>query len=336
MSKPYRPWGPLQWLVSRLPQKEWDFLGVLGTEDRCTASYEQLRSSVKHHEFWLIEDPNPTPAGAFASRYQVLKDDLVRLGASPDRFSTAELLENIDTIREKVDAFVSSSNGAIVLDISSMPKWWFFPATRFLLQDARVRSLIITYASAVSYGDQLSSDLDQLAPLPTYDEHRVDEFYAELIIGVGFAPLGLKDMYEKDIGKIRYLFPFPPGPPNFFRNWQFLRSLDEEVENRNLTVEDRWLVHMYDVPSAFDALARFTKRGERSSALAPFGPKTLSLAMCLFALAAEKRGCEPVHAFYTQPRRYALDYSTGIKIVNGLPDIKAYVVKWEGESVYQL
>lgn len=91
---------------------------------------------------------------------------------------------------------------------------------------------------------------------------------------------------------------------------------------------------MYDVPSAFDALRTVTRNGERSCALAPFGPKTLSLAMCLFAIASDRAGREPVHVYYTQPRRYALDYTTGIKVVDGVPDIKAYCLRINGRDLY--
>ena len=155
-------------------------------------------------------------------------------------------------------------------------------------------------------------------------------------MGVGFAPLGLKDLFEAEIEKIRYLFPFPPGPPNYFRNWDFLRKLESEVENRNLRVEDRWQVHTYDVPDAFEALCRATNSGHRTSALAPLGPKTHSLAMCLFALAVEQAGKEPSHIYYTQPRRYAIDYSTGIASHNGDPDTKAYCIKVNGRNLYEL
>jgi hypothetical protein len=217
-----------------------------------------------------------------------------------------------------------------------MPKRWFFPLTRFLLANAAIDTLVVTYASAQKYGKQLSSDPAAPAPLPTFDEPRTSEGYDELVVGVGFAPLGLRDLFEAEIGKIRYLFPFPPGPPNFFRNWQFLRTLESEVENRNLHLEDRFQIHMYDVPGAFEALQKITLNGERSCALAPFGPKTLSLAMCLFALAAETAEREPVHVYYTQPRRYGIDYTIGIRKIDGNADIKAYCLRIGGRDLYKL
>jgi hypothetical protein len=277
-----------------------------------------------------------SPAAAFEARFEEIQARLVAAGVNAEDIRTVDLLQDVDTMEEEINSFLGSSGRRVIFDITSMPKWWFFPLIRLLLDTPLVETLVVTYASAQSYSDQLSSDPSALGPLPTFDEPRTREAYEELVVGVGFAPLGLKDLFEADIGKIRYLFPFPPGPPNFFRNWNFLRTLEAEVENRNLRVEDRWQVHMYDVPSAFDALRTVTKNGDRSCALAPFGPKTLSLAMCLFALASRRAGKEPVHIYYTQPRRYALDYTTGIKMVGGVPDIKGYCLRVNGRDLYQL
>ena len=165
---------------------------------------------------------------------------------------------------------------------------------------------------------------------------RDSNHYDDLVVGVGFAPLGLKDLFESDFEKIRYLFPFPPGPPNYYRNWNFLRSLESEMENRNLETVDRWQVHTFDLPNTFDALCRVTQNGNRTSAMAPFGPKTQSLAMCLFALAAEDVDRAPVHIYYTQPRRYAIDYSNGIAQIDNKPDIKAYCIKINGRNLYTI
>jgi len=333
----YRAWGPLRWLLAKLPPSTaWGLLGVLGTEDRCVATLNELGPTLKGRRFLRIVDPHSSPASAYDDRLDDIQKRILKTRTDAADIRHVNLLQDIDTVIEEVELFLEDNAPNVVLDITSMPKRWFFPLIRFLTESPKVENLIVTYASASHYGEQLSSDLAQLAPLPTFDEPRTDSTYDELIVGVGFAPLGLKDLFEADIGKIRYLFPFPPGPPNFYRNWHFLRTLDKEVENRNLHIDDRWHVHMYDVSNAFEALRRFTKDGIRTSALAPFGPKTLSLAMCLFALAAERKGMEPVHVFYTQPRRYALDYTTGIKIVDGFADIKAYCIKLSGRNLYSI
>lgn len=336
MVSEFRPWGPLDWLLPKLPGGPWGLLGVLGTEDRCTAANTAMHLQLRARRFFKILDPHLSPAAAFGTRFDEIQDRLALAHANAEDIRPVDLLQDVDTMQEELEAFLAVSGPRVVLDITSMPKRWFFPLIRFLMASATVETLLVTYTSAQTYGDQLSSDPAALGPLPTFDEPRTNESYDELVVGVGFAPLGLKDLFEADIGKIRYLFPFPPGPPNFFRNWQFLRTLESEVENRNLRVEDRWHVHMYDVPNAFEALCRLTKDGNLSCALAPFGPKTLSLAMCMFALAAAGAGKEPVHVYYSQPRRYALDYTTGIREVNGIPDIKAYCLRINGRDLYTL
>ena len=336
MAENFRPWGQLNWLMGKLPAANWSFLGTLGTEDRCTAAYLQLAPTVGPKRLLKILDPHIAEAALFHQRFKEIQATFEGGGAGAEDIVEANLLQNIDRIAEISEAFRNESDGKIVLDISSMPKRWFFPIMRFLSQDPEVRDLIVCYSVAGKYGDQLSSDPLPLGPLPTFDQPRAEANYDDLVVGVGFAPLGLKDLFEADIEKIRYLFPFPPGPPNYFRNWEFLRSLESEVENRNLRTEDRWQVHTFDVPDAFEALCRVTNGGDRTCALAPLGPKTHSLAMCLFALALERAGRQPAHVYYTQPRRYALDYSVGTASYDGAPDIKAYCVKLNGRHLYEL
>ncbi|WP_417726208.1 hypothetical protein [Roseovarius sp.] len=336
MADIFRPWGQLQWLMGKLPGGNWSFLGTLGTEDRCTTALSQLAPEIVQQTFIKIYDPHMSPAAAFEARFQEIEKRLSNAGLRPEEIVEADLLQDIDSIEEVSTSFIESASNRVVLDISSMPKRWFFPILRFLLNDQRVETLVVCYSVAERYGSQLSSDPLPLGPLPTFDRPRNLSSYEDLIVSVGFAPLGLKDLFEAEIEKIRYLFPFPPGPPNYFRNWDFLRKLESEVKNRSLKVEDRWQVHTFDLPDAFEALCRATNYGERTCALAPFGPKTHSLAMCLFALSAENAGKEPVHVYYTQPRRYALDYSIGVASKHNQPDTKAYCIKLNGRNLYDI
>lgn len=336
MNSGFRPWGPLRWLLPKLPVQRWALMGVLGTEDRCTAILPEMASWLAAQRFLKIIDPHVSPGGIFDTRLREIERRLLAVGTTTDDIRTVDLLDNIDNMREELELFLAISGPSLIVDITSMPKWWFFPTIRFLLANKSVETLVVTYTSAHAYGKLLSSDPKALGRLLTFDDPRQNDRYDELVVGVGFAPLGLKDLFEADVGKIRYLFPFPPGPPNFHRNWHFLRTLEVEVENRARVAEDRWHVHMYDVPNTFDAICKVTKGGEQSCALAPFGPKTLSLAMCLFALAADRAGKEPVHVFYTQPQRYALDYTTGIGQADGVADIKAYCLRIDGRDLYTL
>ena len=265
MTENYRAWGQLSWLTGRLPDKNWSLLGTLGTEDRCTATHQQIGSRVVNSLFLKILDPQMPPNNSFTERYEEIKCRLLAQGVNQNEIETVDLLQDTDTMEDVVERYMSSASGQLILDISSMPKRWFFPVLRFLLRSDYVQTLVVTYTVAVSYGNQLSSDLLAIGPLPTFDKPRDSNHYDDLVVGVGFAPLGLKDLFESDFEKIRYLFPFPPGPPNYYRNWNFLRSLESEMENRNLETVDRWQVHTFDLPNTFDALCRVTQNGNRTS-----------------------------------------------------------------------
>lgn len=335
--KTYRPWGPLPWLDRKFDSPSWSVLGVSGTEER-GASTLMLIPSTRRKEcrFLRIIDPESANPSEYEDRLDTLAEGLVALGVDQSMMPEVPLLANIDEIRDQVSAFLENSGPDIILDITSMPKWWFFPTLRFLLEDDRAKTLIVTYGSGVKYASHLASNTRALEPLPTFEGQDGRSEHKELIVAIGFAPLELADLYAEPMERVRYLFPFPPGPPHFERNWRFLQDLEERIAHDRRHDDDRWHVNMYDCPSVFEALERFTDKGRRTSALAPFGPKTISLAMCLFSLACEAADRPSVPAFYTQPKRYALNYTTGIKYVNGEPDVRAYAIKIKGRVLYQL
>ena len=233
MAEPYRPWGPLQWIEGKLPGGRWSLLGTLGTEDRCTSVFSRMNQKCQNQTFLKIMDPHVASKSQFVARHREIERLLVDFGMNPDNdLEEVNLLEEIDAVENTVNKFKEASMTKVLLDISSMPKRWFFPVLRFLLSDDSVHTLVVCYSVAASYSDQLSSDPSPIAPLPTFGLSDVEESYDNLIIGVGFAPLGLKELFEWDIGRVRYLFPFPPGPPNYFRNWDFLRKLEKEDVRR--------------------------------------------------------------------------------------------------------
>lgn len=336
----YRPWGQLQWLMEKLPIEDWSLLGTLSTEDRCTAAFTELAPKISQKTFLKILDPQMSPIDEFEKRFRKNKKVLSEAGLDQEKeIDDVELMETSDVIERRFKTFFDSATDNIILDISSMPKRWFFPIMRNLLKDDQnPKTIVVCYSVAQKYGNDLSSDLEALKALPTFDNDLPieDQEYDELIVGVGFAPLGLKELFGYDIDKVRYLFPFPPGPPNYSRNWDFLRNLEDEFEERSRNVNTRWHINTYGIPDAFEAMCRATENGERTSALAPFGPKTHSLAMCLFALSVEKAKKVLVPVYYTQPQRYFPDYSEGIASINGQPDVKAYCIRLNGRNLYEV
>ena len=113
----YRPWGPLQWLIDKLSGRQWDLLGSLSTEDRCVAvlgalSPDRLRTS----RFLKIIDPSPLPTERFELRYQEIAQCLIELGARPEAFRQVDLVQDIDSIREELNAFLGEAGPDIVLE----------------------------------------------------------------------------------------------------------------------------------------------------------------------------------------------------------------------------
>lgn len=335
----YKPWGPLDWLSEKLDMSDWAVLGTIATEERCSAVPEAMSRALSKKDLFLrIEDPEPAEPSKLMACLDAMEErfDAIEGSCTTKR---ADLLSDIDTMQEVAEDFIAQSAGKIVLDVSAMPKFWFFPMIRFLIESNAVTDLAICYTSAGSYAQNLHSNIDPFAPLPTFENDAASQQEHELIVGVGHAPMGIKDIYdERNHVRVRYLFPFPPGPPHVRKNWEFLRKLKEQIghEDRYEARKDRWHVHMYDVPAIFDALSHFSKAGRRPIVLAPFGPKTMSLGMCLFALSVEEISGERVAALYTQPKQYALDYTTGIRKIEGKPDTRAYLVKTGGRRVYRL
>jgi hypothetical protein len=145
------------------------------------------------------------------------------------------------------------------------------------------------------------------------------------IVGLGYETLGLTPIVK---GKECYLlFPYPSLPPGIRRNWDMVRELETLSDHAPIRVP------IYDVPSVFDVLQKLTNSGQKYAALAPYGPKTVSLAMCLFAIAYRDSAARP-SAFYTQPQVYDPSYSIGVAMDNGIPRVRAYCIKLNGKVLY--
>jgi hypothetical protein len=146
------------------------------------------------------------------------------------------------------------------------------------------------------------------------------------VISIGFVPLGITELVdpERQDVKFKFLFPFPPGPPYFQRNWKFLAQLERTVTLQSEPIR----VEANNVSDTFDHILELTQRGSRAAVFAPYGPKPMSLAMCLYAI----RSGSPV--YYTQPQTYHPLYSTGVRIMNNYPLAYAYCLRLDGRDLY--
>ena len=62
-----------------------------------------------------------------------------------------------------------------------------------------------------------------------------------------------------------------------------------------------------NLPDAYDYIMHETSNGQKGVIFAPYGPKPISLAMCIYASKHNSA------VYYTQPHHYNPNYSSGIK-----------------------
>src|SRR6185312_9754117 len=236
LGKNFRPWGSIQWVLSKLPALEWSLLGSVNSEERSIAAWQYFKQNATLREGLLIRvDDLP-------SRFSRLGEAMVaerlreisQIGAPSLGMPRMPLFSSDEQIVTTVYFFDASATENIILDITSIPKRFFFPFVHRLLGSPKVRNLVVTYTSPNQYHDgPLAEDHKSLEPLPLFRAHTVASNKVDLvIIGVGFMPLGLADFLEKykyqQVVQIRTLFPFPPGPPGFQRNWKFINALRKD------------------------------------------------------------------------------------------------------------
>ncbi|WP_456733570.1 hypothetical protein [Bradyrhizobium sp. USDA 3364] len=307
-------------------------------EERSLATLRYAKDKVSAGRFFCIHDPDPVDEPAFERLAGAYRLELLASGLTAQDIPSLPLLCELDVIQAQVDECLSRNIPNVILDISAMPKRWFFALIQLLLDDPRTQNVVVTYASPAGYGPVLAENAEPIRVLPGYYETDGFTSHDVLAVGIGFEPLGLTSLFNQvKPDRIRLLFPFPPGPPGFQRNWAFVKTIDDMTKERGNKSLDRIQLHMHDCPQIFDALCSMTENGLLTSALAPYGPKPMSLAMCLFALAARDAGKTRVPVYYAQPKRYMSDYSTGIRIQHdGLMDIQAYCIKFNSNKLYQI
>ncbi len=334
----FRPWGPVEWLLDRLGNEPWSLLACSGSEHRSVAFAKHLtRAPLRDASIVTIRDPDPLDAEALEARLAIRFKELEEAGFKGDEMRRAELLSGLDDIRGYVSALADAGTTRILLDITSLPKMWFFPIVQAALEDSRFGDIVATYTSATEYAEQLSENVAPLRVLPGFYAEDGRSRHDSLIVGIGFEPLGLVPLLSDQVSdKIRLIFPFPPGPPGHRRNWMFVKQIEELTQTEQIEPPDRVHIHMYDCPQVFDALCDMTENGHQTAAIAPYGPKTVSLAMCLFSLAVAAAGRPRVPVYYAQPLRYALDYTSNVRMRGSVPDTTGYCLRLAGRNLYSL
>ena len=192
---------------------------------------------------------------------------------------------------------------------------------KLAMMEGRIDTLVVTYTQAGSRGytyRHLAEDPEDVQPIPGYGPVHGEP--RSLIVAVGFESLGLRhliDEYRHTRRHIEVLMPFPPGQPYSRRIWRTVQDVEIAMDGNRL--------HRVNAVDAFGTYDRIRNLvGEPTvgppPALAPYGPKPLSLGMCMYAL----RNQSPV--LYTQPRVYHPDYTVGVG------KAWAYCLKYETRS----
>lgn len=329
----YRPWGLLDWIVDRGPDLKWDIFGCLGTEERSLAVPQYLREKRIFASETILRIENSSQSrydretkDAFEKR----AEEYERIGGDPEKVIPQELLQRYGKTLEQINRRIDSSCGNILLDVTSLPKRFFFPALKCLLNDKRVRNLMVTYSNPQIYHrSPLSENFAPWGPLPMFGRVDDSKTSSKMIVGVGFSHMGLRDETGQDDGgnPIELLFPFPAPADSVRRAWRFVQELQQE---RN---PERFKIYRHatnDMPGAFDRICSLTNGGKTGAVFAPYGPKPISVAMCLYASLTDSE------VFYTQPTVYRPDYTQGVAKVGGKPKIWAYWVRMGGRDLYGL
>ncbi len=332
----FRPWGNIEWVTKRLSAHPWSILGCLSPADRCLAilSYIKTKGLLGHFAFLQIKDP--------PSRYTAITDEILKKRHDEFRALTGgvqppenhELFEEIYKLVDSVNTFINKSGGNVIVDISSFPKRYFFPIVKVLLKSTDVKNLIATYTVPEKYSDEpLAEDPEPWIHIPMfgptgYPENSINS----VVVGVGFMPFGLPELLKNNFSNrainVKFLFPFPPGPPTYQRTWDFVREIEKDFVVKPNQLQR---VDTYDVSDIFDYISSITQPFFKKTILAPYGPKSISLAMCIFASLTET----PV--YYTQPKVYNPGYCTGIKMnLQGVPESYAYCLRLNGKDCYNL
>lgn len=327
----FRPWGPAPWLLSRLQKKKWSLLTCLSPEERSIAAWEwMLRNGFLAKTLWL-EVRDPESSRFYEDALLGIEQRRTEIEAITTKATSIEefpLLAGTQDILDFVSESAVGNAEAVVIDISTMPKRFFFPLIRFFLGSETARDVLVLYTSADRYADgPLAEDHDPWSHVPTFAPANPKAQPDIIVVSSGFDTLGLPALLEGQNRRadVHVLSPFPPMSSPQERQWRFLHGLAQSLEGRLIKPKR---VDARDVPEIFEHLAALSRDGTRELTLAPYGPKTISLAMLLYALSSG------AGVFYTQPKAYNGEYSRGVSIIDGQPNVLAYCLRLSGEACY--
>jgi hypothetical protein len=326
-----KPWGSIGWILDKIGAKNWHLIASSSFEDRCLGLPTWLvNKGITPSSATVFQIENP-PSDFWRDGQPLVLQNLASLQAllQKCRLHVSQVGLNDDlTPGTDAELLAGAQTGAIMLDITTLPKRYFLFAIKRLMNSAKVKDLVVTYCRAVKY-PEIALCKDALPPsyLPGYARVEESDRPARLVVGVGYVALSVEDILERaKHRRLDYVFPFPPASPAFRRNWMLLARLIP-IEFPRTTQ-----VHRIDGMDAFEVFERTLAWGTGANLdMLPLGPKPHALGMAMACLRLEGFA----ELMYAQPQAYRSDYSSGIALDrDGAPEIYAYCLKRDGKWLF--
>lgn len=325
------PWGPIGWLLGKVGHRRWHVISSASFEERCLSLVTWLQKN--NHTVssaCLLNIENP-PSIHWNEAVPKIQKHLAQLDAllSKNHLDIVNTKLSTHPLADMDPALTANmKEGAVILDITTMPKRFFLFALKRLLANAKVNDLVVTYGRAKTY-PELELCEDALPPTALPGFGRIDAEFpsSRLIVGVGYVALSVEDLLEKaKHQKLDYIFPFPPASPAFRRNWTLLSRLIPADFPR--TTE----IHRINGMDAFEVFEKAVAWGQNTALdMLPLGPKPHSLGMAM----AHLRLNGASELIYSQPQAYHANYSLGIPVdQHGNPELTAYYLKRDGKQLF--
>lgn len=330
MSRAFRPWGQIERLLSRTRVPNWHLIACLGPEDRSIAARALLaRCTTISGETWLkIEDGPNRFSSETNARIDTNHRALLNEGVAQSNIRTFALLAPYGDYLDHLVQSVSTMGENVALDISSMPKRFFFPILRILLRQAEIKNIVAVYHVPDHHTElPISEDVQPLSTLPLFPMPLDAGRPTSVVISMGLQTLGVSELIETTGGApIHLIFPLASRSGVRAGLTAFHRSVELYIPAQ-YRVRSKFLSPV-DVSSAYSQMLQIVGSDRNISALAPLGPKPISLAMALLAI----RRNFPV--YYSQPTVYNPQYSVGLGIRDGVSACFGYFVKMAGRTLY--
>lgn len=325
----FRPAGSLEWSLACSRPRKWYLFGSINSETRSLETAKVLcrLGVMDDHRILCIEWP-ASPYSENGERATSENVKSFRTTCGEPNVIERSLLASVPDFR--TDAEVGAAS--VILDITSMPKRFFFYYLKNLLRDDRIKDLIVTYCTGKYGQGSLSGNHEDWDVLPTFrGSSRLGEATAQsrLAVNVGFMPEGLEEHLRTDDSEkdLFLILPFPARVSSIRRVWKSAMEIHNQWHGESSIHIRR--VAPDDISGAFDLICRIANGNPLS--LAPFGPKPISAAMCIYACLTDS----PV--YYAQPKWYSPEYTTGVEYDDrGEPLISAHWIKHDGTQLYQL